>query len=75
MYHSKAGYVQGMGYIAAILLMYMNEEDAFWAMVSILTKYNHSRYFAKNMPGLWQSFYVFQKLLQDKLPDVHEHLK
>ena len=30
------GYVQGMGYIAAIFLMYMGEEEAFWLLVALL---------------------------------------
>jgi len=74
MYHNKSGYVQGMGYITACLLIYMNEEDAFWTMVSILERSKHSKYFDKGMPGLWQSFYVFQKLLRDKAPKVHKHM-
>lgn len=41
LYTTESGYVQGMGYISAILLMYMNEEDSFWAMASLLDKYNH----------------------------------
>lgn len=72
MYHDKSGYVQGMGYISACLLMYMGEEDAFWTMVSILTKYEHSKYFLPSMPGLWESFYVFQNLLKDTCPKIHK---
>ncbi len=30
-------YCQGMSQIAAILLMFMNEEDAFWALSQLLT--------------------------------------
>jgi len=62
-----------MGYISAILLMYMSEEDAFWTMQSLLTKYELSRYFLPAMPGLWESFYIFQKLLKDKIPKLHNH--
>ena len=72
--HKETGYVQGMGYITAILLMYMNEEDAFWTMISILTKYNHKKYFLPSMPGLWESFYVMQSFIRDKLPKLHQHL-
>lgn len=75
MFQSESGYVQGMGYITAVLLMYMNEEDAFWTMVSILTKYDQAKYFLPSMPGLWETFYVLQNLMQDKLPRMNEHLK
>ena len=30
------GYVQGMGFIAGLLLLYMSEEDAFWTLVALL---------------------------------------
>jgi hypothetical protein len=73
-YHDKSGYVQGMGYITALLLMYMGEEDAFWTMISILMKYDHSKYFLPSMPGLWETFYVFSKLLKDVAPRVYDHL-
>lgn len=73
-YHKESGYVQGMGYITACLLMYMSEEDAFWTMVSILEKYDHTKFFLPSMPGLWETFYVFQKLVQEKLPKLHAHL-
>ena len=32
MYNTELGYCQGMSQIAALLLMYLNEEDAFWAL-------------------------------------------
>lgn len=31
-----------MSQIAAILLMYMNEEDAFWALSQLLTNRKHA---------------------------------
>lgn len=69
----ESGYVQGMNYLVAILLMYMEEEEAFWAMVSILKHYDHEKYFLPGMPGLWESFYVFEKLLKDQVPKVYNH--
>ena len=40
-YNQEVGYCQGMSQVAALLLMYMDEEDAFWAMSSLMadTKY------------------------------------
>lgn len=36
MYNSEVGYCQGMSGVAGVLLMYMNEEEAFWALCTIL---------------------------------------
>jgi hypothetical protein len=30
------GYVQGMGYLAGVLLMYMPEEEAFWSLAALM---------------------------------------
>jgi hypothetical protein len=38
-YDSEVGYCQGMGFIAAILIMHMRtEEIAFWAFVAVMYK-------------------------------------
>lgn len=38
----EVSYCQGMSQIAAILLMFMNEEDAFWALSQLLTTQKHA---------------------------------
>lgn len=40
--HQEVSYCQGMSQIAAILLMYLNEEDAFWALSQLLTDNKHA---------------------------------
>uniref|UniRef100_A0A914RTH3 Rab-GAP TBC domain-containing protein n=1 Tax=Parascaris equorum TaxID=6256 RepID=A0A914RTH3_PAREQ len=36
MYNTEVGYCQGMSQIAALFLMYMDEEDAFWCLHALL---------------------------------------
>lgn len=38
----EVGYCQGMSQITALLLIYMNEEDAFWALVRLLSGHKHA---------------------------------
>ncbi|KAJ7404820.1 USP6 N-terminal like protein [Willisornis vidua] len=40
--YNEVGYCQGMSQITALLLMYMNEEDAFWALVKLLSGPKHA---------------------------------
>jgi hypothetical protein len=32
----QVGYVQGMGFIAAVLLLHMGEEESFWTLVALM---------------------------------------
>ena len=41
--------LQGMGFIAGLLLLYMSEEDAFWLIVALLKGAVHTP-----MEGLYQ---------------------
>lgn len=38
-YRYFAGYCQGMSQIAALLLMYLNEEDAFWGLSNLMADF------------------------------------
>ena len=73
--HEKdTGYVQGMGYMAAVLLTYMDMEDAFTCMVGILRGYGMRDMFLPGMPGLGRAFYVHLSLMKKYLPKLHSHL-
>ncbi|NXJ60070.1 US6NL protein, partial [Rostratula benghalensis] len=59
-YNTEVGYCQGMSQITALLLMYMNEEDAFWALVKLLSGPKHA------MHG--REFHVTYYILAFNLP-------
>ena len=65
LHHEESGYVQGMGYVAGVLLMHMEEQQVFEVMNAIFTRYNMKGYYLPCMPRLYQSFYVFMNLLRD----------
>ncbi|XP_009418027.2 uncharacterized protein LOC103998311 isoform X2 [Musa acuminata AAA Group] len=52
-YDRDVGYVQGMGFLAGLLLLYMSEEDAFWLLVALLKGAIHAP-----MEGLYQGVKV-----------------
>ena len=71
----STGYVQGMGFLAAIFLLYMNEEDAFWMLYCVFMKYNLEEVYEKNFPGLRKKLYIFLKLLEKFVPKVYNKLR
>lgn len=52
----EVSYCQGMSQIAALLLMYMNEEDAFWALSQLLTNQKHGMH-GENKQGAGVVFF------------------
>ncbi|XP_076370408.1 USP6 N-terminal-like protein [Tachypleus tridentatus] len=75
-YNTEVGYCQGMSQIAALLLMYMSEEDAFWSLSVLMTSEKHAMhgFFIPGFPKLKR----FQKhhdiILSKFLPKLKKHL-
>ena len=70
----NTGYVQGMGFLAAIFLSYMDEENAFWMMNCLFGNYGLEEVYMKDFPGLKKRFYVFIKLLEKFMPKIYNKL-
>ncbi|KRY39539.1 Small G protein signaling modulator 3 -like protein [Trichinella spiralis] len=64
------GYCQGMGVIAATLLLFLDEENAFWMMCTILDDLLPDRYFSDSLLGSAVDQRIFRLLIADLLPDV-----
>ncbi|CAD7673965.1 unnamed protein product [Nyctereutes procyonoides] len=62
---SEVGYCQGMSEIVAILLMFLPEEDAFWALAQLMMGDRHKllRFQAHH-----------ERVLQRALPDLRKHM-
>ena len=68
------GYVQGMGFLAALFLFYMDEENAFWMLNCVFKKYGLEEIYMKDFPGLRKRFYIFLKLLEKFMPKIYQKL-
>ncbi|XP_056307892.1 USP6 N-terminal-like protein isoform X3 [Danio aesculapii] len=74
-YNPLIGYVQGMSYIAAVLLMILSEEEAFWALVALLEKPKYlSELFDSSMKKIQHQALVFHQLLKHRKPLLFQHL-
>jgi hypothetical protein len=74
----QVGYVQGMGFVTAILLMYMSEEEAFWTLVALLKGEVNAPLegmYQAGMPLLQLCLFQFQRLLRQELPRLGEHME
>ncbi|XP_067915587.1 USP6 N-terminal-like protein isoform X2 [Heterodontus francisci] len=76
MYNTEVGYCQGMSQITALLLMYLNEEDAFWALVRLLSDAKHSMhgFFVPGFPKLLRFQEHHDRILKKFMPKLKQHL-
>ncbi|XP_034381765.1 USP6 N-terminal-like protein isoform X2 [Cyclopterus lumpus] len=76
MYNTEVGYCQGMSQITALLLIYMNEEDAFWALVKLLSGQKHAMhgFFVPGFPKLMRFQEHHDRILRKTMPKLKHHL-
>ena len=70
----EIGYCQGFNFIVGRFLRIMSEEEAFWMLSCLLESFIPLDYYSK-MVGVIIDHSILNALLQDKLPDVWEHLQ
>nr|XP_032527001.1 USP6 N-terminal-like protein isoform X4 [Danaus plexippus plexippus] len=75
MYNSEVGYCQGMSGLAGVLLMYMDEEDAFWALAILLSdkKYAMHGLYVEGFPKLTRFLEHHDKILTKFMPKLKQH--
>ena len=70
----RVGYVQGMGFVAALLLVFVDiPEDAFWCLCSVVEYLLPEDYYSATLLGLRTEQSVFTELLHQKLPKLAMH--
>ncbi|QHS76493.1 GTPase-activating protein GYP5 [Saccharomyces paradoxus] len=74
-YDPDVGYTQGMGFIAAPLLINCeNEAESFGLMVGLMKNYGLRELFLPGMPGLMLMLYQFDRLLEEHSPSLYNRL-
>nr|XP_045597853.1 TBC1 domain family member 14-like [Procambarus clarkii] len=74
-YRPDVGYVQGMSFLAATLLLNMDEADAFITFSNLLNRPAHMAFFRMDQPVMCAYYKAFEELLAANLPLIAEHLQ
>eukprot|EP01114_Cavostelium_apophysatum_P017256 TRINITY_DN5084_c0_g1_i1.p1 TRINITY_DN5084_c0_g1~~TRINITY_DN5084_c0_g1_i1.p1 ORF type:complete len:802 (+),score=205.98 TRINITY_DN5084_c0_g1_i1:158-2563(+) len=74
-YDPDVGYCQGMGFVSALLLMYMDEEDTFWMLERLSNAYELADLWRPGLPGVARCCAVLQSLMEIYVPKVQQHLQ
>uniref|UniRef100_A0A8C4WUC8 Rab-GAP TBC domain-containing protein n=1 Tax=Eptatretus burgeri TaxID=7764 RepID=A0A8C4WUC8_EPTBU len=75
MHNPDVGYCQGMNQIAGLLLMFLEEEDAFWALDRLMEgKHLMHGFFIPGFPKLMRFQDHHDHILQKLLPKLKKHM-
>eukprot|EP00164_Ancoracysta_twista_P005045 GFYU01006868.1.p1 GENE.GFYU01006868.1~~GFYU01006868.1.p1 ORF type:complete len:833 (-),score=175.05 GFYU01006868.1:45-2543(-) len=72
-YRPDVGYVQGMSFLAAMLLLYMDEYEAFQCLANLLQSNHFLSFFRMDMGQIGKRFRIYDTLFEDVLPAIHKH--
>jgi hypothetical protein len=79
LYDPELGYTQSMNFLAAILLMYMSEEEAFWHLVAMLKGAGGGEplegLFLPGLPLVLQCQHCYVGLLASVAPKLSAHME
>ena len=73
-YNKEVGYIQGMAFICALLLTYMDEERAFFMMHTLIKKYDLEGIYLPGFRDLKKKFFVLLNLEKKFLPKCYKIL-
>ena len=75
-YDPEVSYCQGMGFIVALFLTYLSEEDTFWLLVSIMRNKKHALHaiLSPGLPLVDMKLHILQGLINHYLPKLSKQL-
>eukprot|EP01062_Namystynia_karyoxenos_P016059 TRINITY_DN15856_c0_g2_i1.p1 TRINITY_DN15856_c0_g2~~TRINITY_DN15856_c0_g2_i1.p1 ORF type:complete len:514 (+),score=140.18 TRINITY_DN15856_c0_g2_i1:106-1647(+) len=74
-YRPDLGYVQGMSYIAAMLLLFLDPDRAFMAMANLVHGSHLLCFFQVTPRAIGVHLRIFDLVLKETLPDLHAHFE
>lgn len=74
-YRPDVGYVQGMSYIAAILILNMDQYDAFVCFANLLNRPLHVAAFTLNQIQMRAYYDAYDQIFSKNLPRLHSHFE
>eukprot|EP00730_Choanoeca_flexa_P016122 TRINITY_DN7556_c0_g1_i1.p1 TRINITY_DN7556_c0_g1~~TRINITY_DN7556_c0_g1_i1.p1 ORF type:complete len:891 (+),score=161.21 TRINITY_DN7556_c0_g1_i1:126-2798(+) len=74
-HHPNIGYCQGLNLLAAFLLLYLDEQDAFWGLLTLVENVMEWEYYRFPMLGSHIDLRIFSDLVDVQLPQLSQHFK
>ncbi|XP_028405007.1 TBC1 domain family member 2B-like isoform X2 [Dendronephthya gigantea] len=74
LHNKEIGYCQGLNRLAAIALLYLSEEESFWALVALVEYVMPQNYYNQTLLASQADQRVLKDILAEKIPKVTDHL-
>lgn len=72
---SELGYVQGMSFVAAVLMLHMGAAEAFICMSNLLTSHFFVSLFQLNIRECLKHIRIYELLFSKHLPTLYSHMQ
>lgn len=71
----EVGYCQAMNFLAAMMLMYVEEEVVFWMIGTVMDDILPAGYYSENLIGIKVDVKVFKVLFEQRFPKLTKHFQ
>lgn len=71
MKNEKVGYCQSLNFMAGAMLLFMEEESAFWLMCNVVEDLLPDDYYSKTMIGTYVDQFVLAYIIKTTMPKLH----
>jgi len=73
LFRTDLGYVQGMSYVAATLILHLGDEySAFSALANVMHKYLLFTFYSFDMPKVNVFFHIYMRLMKIHIPKLYQ---
>ena len=71
LHNPSVGYCQSLNFISGMMLLFLQEEDAFWLLLTVMDTLLPRDCYSKSMIGTHVDQLVFSKIVETSLPKIH----
>ena len=73
LFRTDLGYIQGMSYVAAMLILHLGDEySAFSAFANVMHKYLLFTFYSFDMTKVNEFFHIYMRLVEKHIPALHQ---
>ena len=73
LHNPSIGYCQSLNFLTGMMLIFMQEEDVFWLLITVVERLLPEDYYTKNMVGTYVDQYVLAHIIKKCLPRVNRY--